>query len=179
MGFKYGKVRTGLTHENQQLDALPPLACYPSPFERFTRHKENVKQVPFSDFQTESGKEQEGIVRNFGDFWVKIARAGGSNKKYEKAVERLTKPHRRAIELEALPDAIYTKLIVEAYAEAVVLDWGGDGATDDEGTVLPCTKENVIAVMTKYPDLFQMLVKDAQNFQLYKNEGLKADEKNS
>ena len=134
--------------------------------------------MPFFDFATDNVKEQKGIRRDYGDFWILMARAGVANKKYEKSLERISAPHRRAIEIGKLPTHIYTELLIQVYADAVIKDWGGEGAVDQEGNVLACTKENVIKVFTAAPDLFSVVVQDAQNYELFKDEAIKADSGN-
>lgn len=121
----------------------------------------------FEDYATNHDVESEGAVRDFGDFWIKLARAGGSNKKYSKALRKTTAPYNRAIDLGKLPDELANKLMVTVYAEAVVLDWGGDGMVDPDGQPLPCTKENVVRVLTELPDLFAEVRKAAEGMELF------------
>lgn len=134
--------------------------------------------MPISDYATSKTAEQDGVVQTYGDFWIKIARAGGSNKKYAKTMERKTEKYRRAIELNKLPDEKFLELFIEIYAEAVVLDWGGEGMVDENGAPIPCTREKVIEVFTQYPDLFSAVSKDAQRLELFQQQDSEADSGN-
>ena len=79
-------------------------------------------------------------------------------------LEALTKPYRRAIQLETLDQKISEKIMKEALARAVVLNWevlvDAEGNPDpssetwkqgvedpDTGELMPFTWENVLAVL--------------------------------
>lgn len=129
----------------------------------------------YEDFATDQSLESSGVVRNFGDFWIKIARAGGSNKAYQRALKRRTDKVRRAMELNKLPVEESNRIMVEVYADTIVLDWGGDGMVNRDGTPLPFNRDNVVKVLTDLPDLFLQIAKDANEADTFKAETLKAD----
>lgn len=129
----------------------------------------------YDDYQTDESLEQEGVVRTYGDFWVRLARAGGSNKKYGKVLKQKTEKVRRAIELNKLPSEEADRIMVEVYAEAVVLGWGGEGLVDRNGVAIPFTTENVKRVLTDLPELFAQIQKDAGAAESFKQETLAAD----
>lgn len=123
---------------------------------------------PYAMFGTSKDIETKGITLDFGDFIFHIARAGGSNKKYTKAMERIFKKHRKALQTGTLPPEVQNKLMIEVFAESVVLGW--TGVVDAEGNEMPFNKENVVKLFTDLPELFQQVLDDAQNFQLFKEE---------
>ena len=109
--------------------------------------------------------EQTGVILDYGTFRVTIARAGGSNKSYERIMTALTKPHSRAIATETLSARISTAIMQEALAKAVILNWEilvGDDKTDEgwkQGLEDPSTGEfltfgweNVLKVL-QHPEL--------------------------
>ena len=51
----------------------------------------------YSTFRTDDELERKGIVIEYDSFRVTIARAGGSNKAFERALEAKSRPFRRAI----------------------------------------------------------------------------------
>lgn len=91
----------------------------------------------YGSFRSDVGAEQEGVILDYGPFRVTIARAGGANKAYERVLESLTKPYRRAIQLETLDGKISEKIMKEAMAKAVILNWevlvDADGLPDTDG----------------------------------------------
>lgn len=118
----------------------------------------------YGSFRSDTAAEQDGVELDYGPFRVTIARAGGANRSYERIMEALTKPYRRAIQLETLDQKISEKIMKEAMAKAIVLNWetlvDADGAPDPDGTdwaqgledpdtgeLLPFTWENVMQVL--------------------------------
>src|SRR5690348_9498412 len=95
--------------------------------------------------------EREGIWLNYGvgpkgPMRIKIARAGGGNKRYAAALEANFREHRRQYELGTLDNDVATELLIRTFADAVILEW--EGITDRNGELLPLTKENVLQVFT-------------------------------
>lgn len=123
-------------------------------------------------FKNDTDLETGGVNLIYADTKIKIARAGGSNKRFATVLERRSKPHRRAIDMGLLDEKTSARLMVEVYAEAVILGWENmlDPATDKP---IPFTFDNCVQVMTDYPDLFQSIVEEAKklsNFQQVKRE---------
>jgi len=120
------------------------------------------------NFKTDPEAEKRGVILDYGDYWVRVARAGGANTAFIKALEAALKPVRRAIELGTLNERKAQEIGYTTFAEHIVLDWGGDGMTDEEGNVLPYSKENVVKQFTALPDFFLEIKKyaeDRTNFQ--------------
>lgn len=114
----------------------------------------------YAMFKTDSDKEKAGFWYEFTpDVKFKLARAGGANMKFAKCVEAKTRPHRRKIDNGTIDPELAHSLLVDAYAEAIVLDW--DGVTDSKGKKLTFSKQNVVKLLTDLPDLFHELSKQA------------------
>lgn len=112
---------------------------------------------PYSVFRTDKALEKEGIVLDYGDFKIKVARAGGANSAFQKALTAKIRPYKRQLDAGTIPDDVAEKLFLDVYAESVVLGW--EGMTDENGNPLPYSKENAVKLFSDLPDLFR----DVQN----------------
>ncbi len=127
-------------------------------------------------FKTDESLETKGIVIDYGAFRVTIARAGGKNQRYARVLEAKSKPYRRAIQTETMDPDKAQQLLLETFAEAVVLNW--ETKVDDQwqrgiepeggGDLLPFNAENVILTFQKLPDLFQDLHAQANKVALFR-----------
>lgn len=123
-----------------------------------------TKSRGYAGFRSNTAAEQAGIELDYGPFKITIARAGGANRSYERILESLTKPYRRAIQLETLDPKISQRIMKEAMAKTVILNWetlvDGDGYPDvngvdwrqgledpDTGELLNFSWENVLKVL--------------------------------
>ena len=128
-------------------------------------------------FKTDAKCESEGVTLDYGDgVKIRIARAGGSNKTFMRALERLGKKYRRQIQLDILPPEVDAQLFQEVYADTIVLGW--EGATDEAGQPLPFTRENVLKLFQDLPDLWADVRQQAQNLALFRAHLDEADGKN-
>jgi len=145
----------------------------------------------FSQFDTDESMEVTGINLDYGTFRVRIARAGGSNKKYLSFAEKKTKPLRRAIQVGALDEKRSREILYEIYAHTIILDWEiADGENEDKsvkwkrgihkkgGGHLEFTEENVVSTFKLLPGLFQDIQSQAESLTNFKKEELEADSKN-
>jgi len=136
-------------------------------------------------FETDASVETEGVVIEYAPgVEVRIARAGGANKKFAKMMTRLAKPHRRAIQAEAISEETLIHLFIKAYAATIILGWKGltkDLITHDDAdadTELPFSRENAEALLQEQPNLFQDIQRTADNIAIFRAEILEADSKN-
>lgn len=134
-------------------------------------------------FKTNTGLETSGVVIEYSDVCrIRIARAGGGNKRYAKAVEKATRPYRRAIAAGSFSEEKANEILMAVYAETVVLDWqvkrGEEWLSgidpEDVGQagaeLLPVTAENVVAAFKYLPDLYLDLMQQAQSIALFRDE---------
>ena len=77
----------------------------------------------YKSFETDTNAEVQGIWLEYPTFSIRIARAGGSNKKFQKQMENKTRPHRRSIQTETFENEQAVKLMQAVYADSIVLDW--------------------------------------------------------
>lgn len=144
-------------------------------------------------FETDSNLEQKGVNLDYGYALITIARAGGSNKKYLRTLERLTKPYRRAIQTETMDNEVAIGVLRQVYAESVILRWEsrGPSTVDEEGNevdgemvvgiespngdILPFNSENVILTLKNLPELFADIQEQAGKSSLYRTAVLEED----
>lgn len=86
----------------------------------------------FKQFRTDASLERDGIDLDYGDFKVRIARAGGSNQRFARLFEQKMKPVRRAVQTETLENNRAEALLYEVYAEGIVLEWAVLVVADDK-----------------------------------------------
>jgi hypothetical protein len=116
----------------------------------------------YDAFKTDASAETDGIELNFGELGkFNIARAGGSNRRYEAAVRKRIAPHQSALSLGVLQDSVARALLIECYADAVVLGWSD--VCDELGSPIPFSRENCIKLFTDLPDLFALIQQRAQD----------------
>lgn len=136
----------------------------------------------YSQFKTDPSVEKDGILVQYGNnskgllIQIRIARAGGNNVGFAKAYEQKTKPYRRQIQNDTMDPKVAERIILEVYAETVVLGW--EGVEDEEGNDLPFNKENCIKLFTDLPDLFRDLQAVSQSIAAFRSEIREADAKN-
>lgn len=125
-------------------------------------------------FATDEKTETEGFVHFVTDeISFTLARAGGSNTRFVKAMEQKTRPYRRQIQDDTMDTALANKLLIEAFAEAVVLGW--KGITTPDGQEVKFTPENAVTLFNQLPDLFNELRESAGNQANYRLGEVKDD----
>lgn len=130
----------------------------------------------FDRYKTDYQKEIDGTWVEFDGFKVKIARAGGSNQAYLKALERETKPYRRAIQNGSISLEIADKIVQKVYAETVVKGW--EGITDEQGNPMAFSKETCAEVFEALPEFFAEVKQLAENMEMFRQVSLEAEAKN-
>lgn len=123
---------------------------------------------PYKMFKTNPELECSGIEINYGDFIITIARAGGANKKFARAIEKKSRPFKRAIQSDTFDNDRANALLKEVYAETVVLGW--EGVTDENGEELPFNRDNCLKLFNDLPDLFQDIMEQAQKSALFRED---------
>ena len=137
----------------------------------------------YSRFKTDSSEEQRGVRVQYGvndrtglPIVVILARAGGSNTRFSKVWERLTKPYRRQIETETIDPKISADLMRRLYAEAVVLDW--ENVDNADGEELPFSVDNCVKIFEDLPDWFDDIRKVSGDMAVFRSATVEADAKN-
>lgn len=136
----------------------------------------------YDAFSTSAEVEKDGVILELAvnddgtTAWMRIARAGGGNERYAKAVEANLKPYRRQIQAGTLDKALAERLAHKIYAEAIVLEWGGILGRD--GKKIPFSKAAVEKVFADLPELFADVRAAAEELALFREQLREADSKN-
>lgn len=143
----------------------------------------------YKQFTTSAEQETAGVTIDYGEFRVRLARAGGANRKFAKVLEAKTKPFRRAIQTETMDETRGTEILHEVYAETIVLSW--ETKVDDvfkvgiephpdveDRKLLPVNVKNIVATFKLLPDLFDDFKEQANRVALYREEILEDDSGN-
>lgn len=136
----------------------------------------------YQQFQTNADLERNGIFLEYGPnskgqpMRVLVARAGGANMPFIKAMENKFRPYRRQVQTETMDPALMEKLLHEVYAETIVLDW--ENWEDGDNKDLPFSRENCIKLFKDLPDFYRDIVEQCQRIALYRSVILEPDAKN-
>jgi len=136
-------------------------------------------------FKTNPNLESgEGIVLDYDNrVRIHIRRAGGSNRQYQKVLETVTAPFRRAIDTGMLSQERAEELFMEIFARAVVLRWEGveqgdlDGSDDTAEVIF--NYDNCMKLFHTLPDLFRDIQEAAGKASLFRMQVEEAATKNS
>lgn len=126
----------------------------------------------YAQFESDKDKEAQGTWVNVGTMSFKLARAGGGNEKFMKEAAKRFKPLQAAIQNDQLPPALGQKMVVEIFADTIVLDWKNVAGRD--GAELPFSKENVVTLLTDLPNLFIELQRESQAASNFSKDQLEA-----
>lgn len=127
-------------------------------------------------FSTDPKLEKDGIVLDYGEYQITIARAGSNNRKYRSLLSTVQKKHRHQIDNDLLDDGINDALMIEIYADSIILGW--TNMTGPDGNALPFNRANVIKLMTDLPDLFINISEQANDAGNFRAKELADAEKN-
>lgn len=133
----------------------------------------------YTQFKTDDSLEKTGILVEYGmtadgkPICIRIARAGGANKAYEKRMEAEVKPYRRMIQNETIEKALIDRILMKVFAETVVLGW--ENVQDTDGNDITFSAENCIKLFNDLPDLFKDIQEQAQRAALFRADIREAD----
>lgn len=136
----------------------------------------------YTQFKTDGALEKEGILLEYGvtddgkPITIRIARAGGANKQYERRMEAEVKPYRRMIQNETIENAVIQRILKKVYAETIVLGW--ENVQGQDGKPMAFNVENCIQLFEDLPDLFRDIQEQSQRAALFRAEIREADAKN-
>lgn len=140
-------------------------------------------QDMYKSFKTDKGLEQAGVYLDYGKFRVKVARAGGSNKAFQRMLEAKLRPFQRAIKTETIDPELAEKIMLEVYAKTIVLAWETkvkDEATGVEkweplmqtvsGEMVKPSAEELMKLFKALPDLFADIQDQAGKAAVFREE---------
>lgn len=144
-------------------------------------------------FKTDETLETKGVVVQYGQTRIRIARAGGANVAYKKALEKEMKPHRRALAANVMSNEQAMPILQSLFAKHVVVDWNVECPVDGQDqwvrgidpedvgqpaverevlaeSLLPVTPENILLVFKELPELYADLQDQANSHALFREE---------
>lgn len=136
----------------------------------------------FEQFATDTNKENDGVKIEYpankdGSIpSITVRRTGRANKRYSKALNTATKPHRRQIDLGTFDDEASEKLFKKVFVDTIVVTW--ENIQDEKDKEIPFSKENVMALFDKLPDFYEDVQRRSGDISLFRNEVMESDAKN-
>lgn len=136
----------------------------------------------YKQFKADSDAEANGVWLTYGETDDKkpirflVARAGGSNIRFNKALEKKSRPYRRQIQSGTILPETLNQITLEVYCESIILNW--ENVQSEDGKELSFNKENCMQLMTDLPDLYDDIVGQSQRLAVFKAEAEKEDAKN-
>ena len=125
--------------------------------------------MDISKFQTNKSLEEEGVWVDVDGNGTKIKVARINNPRYKKYFQKITKPYKRQIRNGTLAEELAEKLLVDALANTILLDWQG---FTKEGADFPYSVDNARSFLQESAD-FRDFVSDAANeMENFRAEGL-------
>lgn len=145
---------------------------------------------PYAGSRTDPALEREGVWIDFGVFKIRIARAGGANKEYKKALTLKVQPYRRMIAAGTLSEEKAQTLKSEVFIETIVKGWMVQQEDDtwvagvhDPKTceVLKATPANMQKALTdsSLHDVYAVLVAESEQADIFKQTLQEEQVKNS
>lgn len=126
------------------------------------------KEAEVDGVWVEYGANEDGTIPAF-----KISRMSKANKKYTKALEKATRPHRRAIELETMNNDLAERLFMEVFVDTVLLEWKNIRNRDGEEVTL--SKDSAMKLFGELPELYDDLQEKAKKASLFREETLEEE----
>lgn len=143
---------------------------------------------PYANFKTSRNVEMEGVILEDPNFEVRIRRAGGANKAYEKQLEAALRPYRRSIDMGNVDNEQANKLLAPVFARTIIVSWAAkdaegemqDGMIHDPktGELVEATQETIVEALNTFPELFSWIRTQASNTALFLDSVIEVDAKN-
>lgn len=126
----------------------------------------------YDTFATDTDLEKTGIFVEYGEtddgkpIRFRIARAGGANTEFEKVLEKLTRPYRKAIQSGMIAKKKADEIYMLAFIQTVLLGW--ENVQDRNGKEMEFCQGNAIKLFGDLPDLYQDLREQANTAALFR-----------
>jgi hypothetical protein len=119
-------------------------------------------------FATNAELEQDGIEVHFQNgAFIRLARAGGGNIRYEQAMKRCFQPYRRALNSGSLDNKTVNEILQKVYAETVVLGWRD---FELDGAALDYSPETALKLFREFPEFWKIVQEESEKFANFKAE---------
>ena len=129
-------------------------------------------------YNTDRNLEEGGVWVDFGDgLKVKIRRL--TSKHSRETRRKLEKPYAAQFRNRDMPDSLQEELLNKQVAKSVVIDWEGVVNPEKPEEKLPCTEDNVLMMVQKFPEFRDDILTAAMERTTFEKEMRKDAEKNS
>lgn len=153
--------------------------------------KANMSNPLYDQYKTNKDLEVSGIFFEAGEIKekdahgndvvlpirFKIARSGGANASFAKAMERESKPYKRAIQTKTLSNDQANTIFLRAFVAGSLLGW--ENVRDANNQPMQFTFDSAVNLLTELPDLFTDLREASQDASLFREAELEHDVGNS
>lgn len=135
-------------------------------------------------FETDTKKVTEGVWLDFvstpnRDGTVPgfcVAHMDENNPEYAAEAERRLAHLRRDVDAGLMTNALAVPIMRKLFAERILLDWRN--VHDKDGNAIEFTKENAEKFLTALPQLYKMLLAEAQKLQNFRAGSIEVTAKN-
>lgn len=132
----------------------------------------------FNRYSTDREAEESGQWVDYGDgLKVQIRRL---NSKHSKETRRkLEKPYSAQFRNREMPESLQEDLLNKQVSQSIIVAWEGVLNPDDPTKALECTPDNILMMITKFPDFRDDVLTAAMERTTFEKAQTKAAEKNS
>lgn len=136
----------------------------------------------FKQFKMDEKKELEGIEIPYGpndDGTIptfRILHQTSSNQKYARTLRRETLPHKRLIEMNALPQDKARLIGLRVFCLSILVGW--DNVQDENDKLIPFSFDNAMELLQTLPSLYDRLNEESAKDSLFLQYSLENEAKN-
>jgi hypothetical protein len=145
----------------------------------------------YDNYATDKSAESTGVWIEDSGAAFKLARMGGANIKFQRALTTAMKPYMREIQLGVIDDAVLEPVMRKVFIDTILLDWRWTDTQEDGTAVvheheipgaddLPVAynADNAVKLFADLPDLYARLRTEAQSYANYRAATLAVASKN-
>lgn len=131
----------------------------------------------YDTYKTDKSAEANGVWVDEAGSSFKLARMGGANTRYQRALSAAMKPHMREMQLGLLDEAVAEPIMRKVFIDTVLLDW--KEVTDEDDAPMSFSKDNATKLFDDLPDLYARLREQAGSYANFRSAVLQDAAKNS
>lgn len=125
--------------------------------------------MDINEFKTDKALEEEGTWVSLDGNGTEIKVARMNNRAYKKYFQQITKPYKRLIRNGSLSEDLAEKLLVDAIAHKILLDWNG---FTKNGKKFPYSVENAKTFLSESADFRDLVTEAAGEMENYRKKVL-------
>jgi len=124
-------------------------------------------------YKTDTQLESAGVWLQYGEtddgkpIRIRVARAGGSNKRYNKALQAAIRPVQRLVATGNMPIERSTTIVQGVFSRHVILEWENVDIEDEAD--VPFTPENAMRLFTVLPGIWEDIQEQASSSAIFRD----------